>query len=210
MIDGFATDMAIGMANRNAHEWANNAESWKAEAVRVSTMYNELADVNAANLGMRYALMTQLAQIDPENPLLKDKSLVERIFKAAETAFKINNQDFNASREAGRTFKVPGREPGWNKPRVAPPELLKNQSVAYLQEAYAGSLAQRYALATQLKRADMLNPLLKDAALFERVRSSGVVAYRMNGDDYESAREAGRTFVVPGRTWNPGDPTPYG
>lgn len=59
----------------------------------------------------------QLLRTDPENPLLQDQALRERVRRAGETAVTMlgNSPDvdpFDMAREVGLTFAVPGRPSG--------------------------------------------------------------------------------------------------
>lgn len=63
----------------------------------------------AGALAHRNALAEQLRKLDPENPLLKDLMLVERIKNSAQAAYKIGGDDFGAARDVGDSFQVPGR-----------------------------------------------------------------------------------------------------
>ena len=73
------------------------------------------------------------------------------------------------------------------------------------EDANAANLAVRCALAAQLARVDPDNPLFKDNDLQDQVQDAGSKAYADNGCDYDKAREAGCTFIIPGRT-EPYDP----
>lgn len=71
----------------------------------------------AANLSLRCALEMQLLRADPDNPLLHDQDLRDRVRRAGEMAVALLGQDPNAdpydmAREAGLTFDVPGRPSG--------------------------------------------------------------------------------------------------
>ena len=197
--------MAVGGAMHRAAA----AEGDLNEVVRA---YNQAVEVvqetqaaNAANLATRYALATQLERHDPMNPLLVDKSIVERIQAAAESAFITAGHDYNAARDVGRTFKIPGRE---GPLRVIPPSIpvVPKPSTAqdetnpqFMRDQYSGSLALREALAAALRKVDPDHPLLKDTMLTERVRKAGIFACRMAGGNYQAARDAGESFSVPER-----------
>ncbi|WP_371436197.1 hypothetical protein [Polaromonas sp.] len=192
----FAGDFASDMVANGAR---NDAIKLRHALDQANATIDEMNLANAANLGVRYALANQLAIVDPENPLLNDVSLVERLKAAAESAFKIAGQHFDAARDVGRSFKIPGRERASSpKQLVQPPKLLKDDP-EQLKDAYAGVIALRDAIAAQLMRLDPDNPLLKDILLLDRVRKCGIAAYRINGENFDSAREAGRTFQIPGR-----------
>jgi hypothetical protein len=256
----WASDMAVG-ASRNR------------ERVAAGEL-RETEHANAQNLGQKYALISQLKTLDPDNPLLVDKSLVERIRKSALLAFSLaKSAHFNAAREAGSAFAIPERsntkhsvkEAAENiafltvmtkelerldpenpllkdemvkarlsniaqltfevskgnfeavreaasgftinpdapapKPvaRMQPPQL---QDVSYAERvnlAHAGAIAVRNALMQQLRMVDPENPLVQDTMLVERLSKQGQAAFKINGDDFDSARKVGDTFQVPGR-----------
>lgn len=72
---------------------------------------------HAANLSLRCALEMQLLRADPENPLLHDQALRERVRRAGEMAVTMLGDStdvdpFDMAREAGLTFDVPGRPSG--------------------------------------------------------------------------------------------------
>ncbi len=75
---------------------------------------------HAANLALRCALEVQLLHADPENPLLHDQDLRDRVRRAGEMAMMTlgGEPDPNApdpldmAREAGLTFSIPGRPSG--------------------------------------------------------------------------------------------------
>lgn len=186
------SDFAINQANKRADEWAQHAANLQDVAQTQANLAEEYILANASNLGARSALAAQLQFVDPDNPLLKDPSLLEKLMDAALAAFELADRDFDAARTAGRNFKIPGREPD----ATQRPTFLK-QDPEQIKLAYAGVIALRNALSEQLKRFDPQNPLLKDIALQERIRNNAVSAYKMNGDNFDAAREVGRTFVVP-------------
>ena len=205
--NSWAGDMAIGGAMHRAadaelqtHEWFKAYGECKAEL-------DETELANAANLSVRYALVEQLKRHDPANPLLTDKSLLERLMSAAKSAFSVAERAkcFDAARDVGRTFKIPGRE---GPLRVIPPSIpvVPKPSTAqdetnpqFMRDQYSGSLALREALAAALRKVDPDHPLLKDTMLTERVRKAGIFACRMAGGHYQAARDTGREFDIPGR-----------
>ena len=187
----FASDMAIGGAHAAANKAAKNANAWKATA-------EDMTDYAAENVVIRQALATQVAMVDPKHPLLIDTSLIERMKKAGVSALRTNNLHYEAVREVGRTFKIPGRE---NGPLVAPaapkPGLAMRDDVTKLKHDYAGLVALRDDLVRQLLIHDPTNPLLADSMLQMKVRMAGQTAFIMNGEDFDSARVAGKNFVIP-------------
>lgn len=63
---------------------------------------------NAANIAMRYALAEQLRRVDPNNPLLIDSALRERILNHGERVLATTN-NWDSVREAAQNFAIPGR-----------------------------------------------------------------------------------------------------
>ena len=202
--DGFATDMAINGANQRANNAVRNTHQWAEYAGQVEKRAADAEDAIAQNLAIRFALAAQLERIDPDNPLLKDAMLLERLKKAGSTVFAVTDNSYDAAREVGRNFKVPGREgpfvppPSPARARMLPPTLMK-QDNSIMNQAYASTLAHRNALVEQLKRVDPNNPLLKDAFLVESIRTAGAAAYTLHGESFDAARAAGSAFNVPGR-----------
>ena len=179
--------------------WRNSATTLQNALLSERKEHVEMAEANAANLGVRFALANQLELSDSENPLLKDQSLIKRIQNAAESAYK--KVDFNAAREAGRSFPVPGRDKATIlAARRDPSNQPKPDEATAYAEAYAGTIALRNALACQLGKLDPKNPLLQDIMLIERIRAAGTAAYKICGNDLTAAREVGNTFKVPGRS----------
>lgn len=193
MFGDFASDMVTNGAVNRAELAEARLKKSNADSLANSNLALEMMDYAAENLGVRYALAEELAKFESNHPLITDDSLIERLKKAAVAAFHLVGRDFNAAREAGRTFKIPGRE----VPKLQPPTLLKHDP-EQIKQAYAGVIALRNALSEQLKRFDPDNPLLKDLFLQERIRNNAVAAYKTSGDNFDAAREVGRTFKVPG------------
>ncbi len=187
----FASDMHASADRQRAMNAVQEHMDAAAENAAIATHnYNtaeEFKDHNAANLAHRYALQEQLRTLDPTNPLLIDRQLVERLQAAGSAAYRIAGNEWNAARELGRTFKVPGRE------------KKQQAQITYenLKLAYAGGLAQRHAMASELRRLDPTNPLLTDAALIEQIRNAGGTAYTKAGEDMSAAIKVGDTFTVP-------------
>ena len=200
--DGFATDMAINGANQRANNAVRNTHQWAEYAGQVEKRAADAEDAIAQNLAIRFALAAQLERIDPDNPILKDTMLLERLKEAGSSVFAVTDSNYDAAREVGRTFKIPGREGPFVPPptparaRMLPPTLMK-QDNPIMNLAYASTIAHRNALVEQLKRVDPNNPLLKDAFLVESIRNAGAAAYTLNDDSFDAAREAGTTFSVP-------------
>ena len=94
------TDFNINRANAEARSHAANAQAISAE----------LDDSNAAcaaNLAQRYALEKELRKLDPNHPLLVDQSFRERLKSAGAHTFA-TTRNWDAVREVGNTFKIPG------------------------------------------------------------------------------------------------------
>lgn len=187
------TDFALNQANRRTAEAAGENNQLRSLAQQYADLYGEMILANAENLGLRYALAEQVKKLDPGNPLLLDQMLIERLRMATIAAFEVSNRSWDAAREAGRTFPIPGRE----APKLQSPTLLKSDP-EQIKLAYAGVIALRNALSEQLKRFDPQNPLLKDLALQERIRNNAITAYKDGGDNFDAAREVGRTIQFPG------------
>ncbi|EWS65854.1 hypothetical protein Y695_00874 [Hydrogenophaga sp. T4] len=98
-------DHQVHLANRNAQEW-------EAYARDLERQLEESEGANASNLGVRYALAEQLRRVDPENPLLVDEQLRNRLIEAAEQAFFLEDKNFDTARQVGLTFDIPGRPTG--------------------------------------------------------------------------------------------------
>lgn len=190
----WAGDMAANGARKDAIAANRNLELANRGIV-------EMNDAHAGNLGIRCALEEQLRYVDPNSPLLKDTSLLERIKAAAISGFYALNEHFDGAREVGRTFKIPGRENGPPPAPTATPKagLALRDDPAKLKLEYAGLVALRDALVRQLLIHDPTNPLLGDPMLMMKVRAAGQTAFIMNGEDFESARAAGKSFAIPGR-----------
>ena len=188
----FASDMAANGARNDARVAYRSLEQANRNVV-------EMNEANGGNLGVRCALEEQLRMVDPKNPLLVDESLVHRIKAAAVTGMIAAGNHFDGAREVGRTFRIPGREKGPPPAAavLAPPK--PGNDVAKLKADYAGLVALRDALVRQLLISDPTNPLLGDPMLQMKVRGAGITAFIMNGEDFESARHAGKTFAIPGR-----------
>ena len=192
----WASDMVTNGARNDAIQAQRRGDGWKVYA-------NKMVDKAAEYAAMRHALAEQLAVYDPQNPLLKDQILIEKLQSAAVSTLRTNDLNFDAVREVGRTFKIPGRENPLANPAAPKGPLALKDDIVQLRATYAGTIALRDALSRQLHMADPENPLVDDIILKERIRSAGICAYVMNGNDFDSARHAGRTFQVPGREYPP-------
>jgi len=96
---------------------ANAEANQKAQLKRLQREVEALRYWHAANLALRCALEMQLLHADPDNPLLQDQDLRDRVRRAGEMAVTAlgstsdpNAPDpFDMAREAGLTFPIPGR-----------------------------------------------------------------------------------------------------
>lgn len=211
-------DMQRAMDRNYADNQNRNIEQLYATIQRLEAEIDEGREYAAGTLGVRSAGFTQLARYDPENPILKDKSLLERIKKAAISAFKTSGLDYNAAREVGSSFRIPGHEGPVSQPQLAPtvaspfaravgaPAAAQRPSLSAvhshpahveLQQQYAGSLALRAALSEVVKQLDPDHPLLKDLYLQSSIRKAGITAFTLGKLDYDAARSAGVSFVLP-------------
>ncbi len=83
---------------------------------------SSLREALAGTLALRCALEMQLLRADPDNPLLQDQDLRDRVRRAGQMAFYVatsikdpgegDKEGFDAAREAGMSFSVPGRPSG--------------------------------------------------------------------------------------------------
>lgn len=190
----------------------------KANAVidRANSTLSEKKRFAAVNVGLRYAATRQLDRLDPHNPLLQSDELAEAIADASYRAFLLAGEQYEACRVVGRTFKIPGREGPVPSPNsavaaapvapapavpvapVAPVSILSHPQYIALEQSYAASLAMRSALSEVLRQVDENHPLLKNFMLMEKIRKAGVTAFVMGKKDYNAARSAGESFVLPG------------
>lgn len=107
---------------------------------------------HAANLALRSALEVQLLRADPDNPLLQDAMLRDRVRRSGEMAFSMAPEDgsvdpYDAAREAGVSFSVPGRPSGVE---VLQELALTEAYMKRLDKLAAEQHAERAALAWQL------------------------------------------------------------
>ena len=105
--DGFITDHQVNQANRTAVAWQHAQQQWQIRAenlerqlIEVEAQKKELEESNAANLALRYALANQLAALDPQNPLIENPELVEKIKNLAVRSYSIGNS-FDDARWVG-------------------------------------------------------------------------------------------------------------
>lgn len=215
--DGFFNDMDMAIQRDDFQKAVN---LYQARIAALNEVARDGQETAAGLYGVRAAVIAQLERYDPSNPVIKDDSLVERIKKAAVSAFRIGKQDYVAAKEVGRTFRIPGHE-GPVKPVVPVPVAASPFAKAVaslvplapfqpsltavhnhpahieLQQQYAGSLALRAALSEVVKQLDPNHPLLSDHFLQSNIRKAGITAFIMGRLDYDAARSAGLSFVLP-------------
>jgi hypothetical protein len=152
----------------------------------------------AENIVFRAALAKELERLDPENPLLKDATVKARLSNLARLTFDVSKGNFDAVRDVASGFEaVPGAKPAKPAARMQPPQLMIDQEKMNL--THAGAIAVRNALMQQLRIADPENPLVKDVMMIERLKKHGEAAFKIGGDNFQAARDAGNTFRVPER-----------
>lgn len=170
---------------------------------RHETIMSDLAYVFA----MRSAFESFVSKtLGPNHPLVQDKGLRERIGNAGVTAFLATN-DWEAAKEAGRTFALPSMPDPHEScvPAEAAAQLqvnaekrveALNYEVAKLTKACAQHMAQSAAFRAQLTVADPENPLVTDGALRQRVADVAYDQFAATGyKDWNGIREVGATFV---------------
>ncbi|BAO81326.1 hypothetical protein SRAA_1472 [Serpentinimonas raichei] len=104
-------------AKRVYYDARNQVEGLEQEVQRKSRSIDTFQAWHAANLTLRCALEMQLLRADPENPLLHDQELRNRVRRAGETSINMSipgqgMDPFDVAREAGLSFSVPGRPSG--------------------------------------------------------------------------------------------------
>ncbi|MDP2440204.1 MAG: hypothetical protein U1D36_07780 [Hydrogenophaga sp.] len=134
--EGMLMDHQVYLANRNAQEW-------EAYARELEQRLEESDEAIAANLGVRYALADQLRRVDPTNPLLIDEALRNRLMEAAERDYHLAGKHFDAARQTGLTFDIPGR------PTSSADSARLSRLIEKLREKEPG-----HPLLTALDRAD--------------------------------------------------------
>lgn len=71
------------------------------------------------------------------------------------------------------------------------------KDIAYLEDAVARNLAEKYALRQQLERYAPDHPLIKNQQLLEKIRELGARAFAINRN-FDDSRTAGATYFPPG------------
>jgi len=115
-MDDFYADMHRGIDQRRAAgermdlaaRYQKALDTVVRERDQLRGYYDALIASNAGNLALRYALTSQLAKFDPNNPLVRDADLRDRISRHAKDTINATNGDWDAVRELGATFKIPG------------------------------------------------------------------------------------------------------
>ena len=188
-------DMMHASADRDTAEMAARRE-FQGELDRSRSLAREMMDIASGLYEQREALKRQLAVSDPDNALLIDEPLIERIKEASTKAFQAADRDnFEVPRVVGQSFPIPERK------GVA----QANSSVFLAAEldrykvAYAGSLAHRKALEGQLRDFNPINPVIYNGPLIERIRLQGEAGYKSSGGNFEAAKQVGSDFPIPGR-----------
>ena len=80
---------------------------------------------------------------------------------------------------------------------MADAALYAAKDIAYLEDAVARNLAEKYALRQQLERYAPDHPLIKNQQLLEKIRELGARAFAINRN-FDDSRTAGATYFPPG------------
>lgn len=195
MDDFYADAQLQRLQHQHAREMTALAEQYQAAIDKIARERDgaqreveELLAGNAGNLALRYALAEALAQIDPEHALLVDPGLRDRIAKLAKDTILATN-DWDQVREVGRTFKVPPSTLAVERDKLVRQfETVSGQN--------AGNLALRYSLAGALAKAEPNHPLVRDAALRDRIAKHGADTI-FKTKDWDQVREVGKTYSIP-------------
>ncbi|MBQ0916853.1 hypothetical protein KBW71_00115 [Hydrogenophaga aromaticivorans] len=150
--EGMLMDHQVHQANRNAQEWEVYARGLEE---KLEASYEAIA----ANLGVRYALAEQLRRVDPENPLLVDDPLRNRLIEAAERAYHLAGRHFDAARQVGLSFAIPGRPTGADEAERIAARSAMTKALR--------SIEPEHPVLVALERADftvLVEAALKDAA----------------------------------------------
>ena len=116
--DGFFNDMDMAVQRDSYQKAFNRYEERIAEINDIAISGQDTA---ASLYGHREALIAQLERYDPNNPLIKDNSLIERIKKSATSAFRLGKPlDWGNAKNVGRTFRIPGHEGPVNPAALVP------------------------------------------------------------------------------------------
>ena len=194
--DGFFNDMDMAI-QRDGYQQAINIYEQRIKNLN-EIVVNE-QDTAAGIYGHRDALVVQLGRFDPNNPVIKDDSLIEKIKEAAVSAFRNNKPLYcgNAT-TAGSSFCIPGHE-GPDKAlaeALAAVKLLEEQLAATKQELksankdtatewknHAGTYAVQQVFFHALEQLVPDHPLVKDSELRKALSTAGVDVFIKNGYD---------------------------
>lgn len=218
MFHGMMDDHAFDRVRRHANDAARSSVEWREEAVRLAAELELAEGWTAGNLALRYALQSVLAQYMPDHPLLADAALRDRLVEAGKTALKIAN-NWDAAREAGRTFALPEYTFEWTpnqrvrqlveERRAAQADLDRTkaalaaahalltklqQNEAKLIRDCAHHMAQSAAFREHLAALDAEHPLIADRQLRQRVAELGYQAL-MTTKSWDAVREVGATIL---------------
>lgn len=109
---GMLADVAIERERGRAEDAIGAARDWQAYANNLQARLEESQGETAGNLAIRYALQGVIQAFAPDHPLLADANLRSRIVEAGATALRLTN-NWDAAREAGRTFTLPEYTFNW-------------------------------------------------------------------------------------------------
>lgn len=195
MDDFYADGQLQRERNRNIAERNELIRHYEAQIAQIvgerDKANRDLRDVigeNGGNLALRYAFTVALTELDPSHALVRDPELRERIAKlGADTVHATN--DWDQCREVWRTFKVPPSTLAVERDRlVRQYETVSGQN--------AGNLALRYSFAGALAKVSPDHPLVRDAALRDRIAKHGTDTI-FKTHDWNQVREVGQTFNIP-------------
>lgn len=181
-----------------------------------------MTDVATYNLALRCKLESVLENYIPQHPVLKDQDLRQRIGKAGQSAYQVTT-NWDAVREAGKTFSLPRLPSAFELPEVAEDIRRLQDGIQSLTEQLeelkaanarlsedlgrqqrggealardcAHHLAQSAAFRAQLEHVDPSNPLIRDPSMRKRVADLAYEALQTT-NDWAAVREVGRTFLL--------------
>ena len=213
--DGFWNDMDMAIQR---DDFQKAVQIYESRIANLNDVAIDGQDTAAGLYGHREALLQQLARCDPNNPLIKDESLIQKIKKAAISAFRLGKPlDYGNAITVGLTFCIPGHE-GPDKAlaeALTAAELLEKQLAVTKQELeearqgsviwaknYAGAYAVQQVFFHALEQLVPDHPLVKEAELRKSFNSAGVDIFIKNGYDINAvfyAIQAGGK--KPGHSW---------
>lgn len=220
--DGFFNDMDMAIQRDNHNLSINGYKSaivkYEARLLRLNNFTREVMSELAGVYGIHSACWKQLKRYDPLHPLVEDDALVAKIFKGSSAIYDAiedgtKEKDYIVCKRYGQNYPIPGYSgPVVPVVTVAPvklaaPDAVKTETSvgdvynhpAYinLQEQYAASLALRSSLSEVVRQFDKNHPLVVDSKLQFAIRNAGRIAFTIGNRNYEAAREAGFSFVLP-------------